>query len=150
MSLVINWYGFDHNAVQKKFEGDLTFKNTIEMSGYNPVAVYHNANPNLEKGHKPYLTLSMVLDTLYVGGMTEEELNKYRYVTGIECLECKDQLVSRNRHDAVTCRCGKCMVDGGRSYLRYEGPVRFIYVDLLRGVETSEVEYLEHREKESL
>lgn len=34
------------------------------------------------------------------------------------CKQCKDHLVSRHRHDFVSCSCGKSFVDGGLEYLR--------------------------------
>ncbi len=38
----------------------------------------------------------------------------------VECLECKEVLVSNHQHDFVRCHCGnQAFVDGGRAYLRY-------------------------------
>ena len=38
----------------------------------------------------------------------------------IKCLECNEILVSRHRHDYVTCDCpNSAMVDGGNEYERY-------------------------------
>lgn len=34
------------------------------------------------------------------------------------CFSCGDEIVSRHRHDYVTCTCGALAVDGGTSYLR--------------------------------
>lgn len=34
------------------------------------------------------------------------------------CLICHDEIVSRHRHDYVTCKCGQVSVDGGREYLK--------------------------------
>jgi hypothetical protein len=34
------------------------------------------------------------------------------------CLKCGETIVSRHRHDFVTCKCGAISVDGGRAYLR--------------------------------
>ena len=34
------------------------------------------------------------------------------------CNKCDDFIVSKHRHDFVTCKCGDCTVDGGQSYLR--------------------------------
>lgn len=34
------------------------------------------------------------------------------------CLKCDDVLVSRHRHDFVTCSCGSLSVDGGTAYLK--------------------------------
>lgn len=37
------------------------------------------------------------------------------------CLGCGDFIVSKHRHDFVTCTCGSISVDGGQSYLRRVG-----------------------------
>ena len=37
------------------------------------------------------------------------------------CLGCGDFIVSKHRHDFVTCTCGAISVDGGQAYLRRVG-----------------------------
>ena len=37
------------------------------------------------------------------------------------CLGCGDFIVSKHRHDFVTCTCGAISVDGGQEYLRRVG-----------------------------
>ncbi len=38
----------------------------------------------------------------------------------VKCLECNKVLVSRHRHDCVTCGCpNDAMIDGGNEYTRY-------------------------------
>lgn len=37
------------------------------------------------------------------------------------CLECKEEIVSRHRHDHVSCKCGDMSVDGGLYYLKRGG-----------------------------
>ncbi len=37
------------------------------------------------------------------------------------CLSCGDFIVSKHRHDFVTCTCGAIAVDGGQDYLRRIG-----------------------------
>ena len=39
----------------------------------------------------------------------------------VTCLACGDFIVSKHRHDFVTCTCGAISVDGGQSYLRRVG-----------------------------
>ena len=39
----------------------------------------------------------------------------------VTCLACGDFIVSKHRHDFVTCTCGAISVDGGQSYLRRAG-----------------------------
>ena len=40
------------------------------------------------------------------------------------CGKCGELIVSRHRHDFVTCKCGAASVDGGNSYLRRCGSVK--------------------------
>lgn len=37
------------------------------------------------------------------------------------CKKCDDFIVSKHRHDFVTCKCGAISVDGGQAYLRRVG-----------------------------
>ena len=39
----------------------------------------------------------------------------------VTCKKCDDFIVSKHRHDFVTCSCGAISVDGGQSYLRRSG-----------------------------
>ena len=39
----------------------------------------------------------------------------------VSCLGCGDFIVSKHRHDFVTCTCGAVSVDGGQEYLRRVG-----------------------------
>lgn len=39
----------------------------------------------------------------------------------VTCLGCGDFIVSKHRHDFVTCTCGAISVDGGQAYLRRSG-----------------------------
>lgn len=39
----------------------------------------------------------------------------------VSCLSCGDFIVSKHRHDFVTCTCGAISVDGGQEYLRRVG-----------------------------
>jgi hypothetical protein len=39
----------------------------------------------------------------------------------VSCLACGDFIVSKHRHDFVTCTCGAVSVDGGQEYLRRVG-----------------------------
>lgn len=43
------------------------------------------------------------------------------YRNSIKCLQCGDNIVSRTRHDFVTCSCGLVFVDGGSDYKRIGG-----------------------------
>lgn len=37
------------------------------------------------------------------------------------CMKCQDFIVSKHRHDFVSCQCGAIFVDGGQEYLRRGG-----------------------------
>jgi DNA-directed RNA polymerase subunit N (RpoN/RPB10) len=39
----------------------------------------------------------------------------------VNCLSCGDLIVSKHRHDFVTCTCGAVSADGGQEYLRRVG-----------------------------
>ena len=39
-------------------------------------------------------------------------------INAAECLNCKETIISENRHHFVTCRCGFLSVDGGSLYAR--------------------------------
>ena len=39
----------------------------------------------------------------------------------VTCMGCGDFIVSKHRHDFVTCTCGAISVDGGQAYLRRVG-----------------------------
>jgi len=39
----------------------------------------------------------------------------------VSCNSCGDMIVSKHRHDFVTCTCGAISVDGGQAYLRRVG-----------------------------
>jgi len=41
-----------------------------------------------------------------------ERLNRAR------CVKCGDIIISRHRHDFVTCKCGAISIDGGNDYCR--------------------------------
>ena len=38
-----------------------------------------------------------------------------------QCRKCGDLIVSKHRHDYVTCSCGAISVDGGTAYLKRSG-----------------------------
>ncbi len=42
-------------------------------------------------------------------------------LNAIECIVCKDFVVSHHRHDFKTCKCGKVSADGGLEYRRRVG-----------------------------
>lgn len=117
-----NYFGFDHAKVNKNFEGELEFVNEFCVNGeYVPVAVYRSANPNTEKGHKKYMLLQSHPKPI-VRGMTEEEMEPFRFQEAIICRTCNTLVYSVNRHDMSRCHCKKesteVFIDGGREYTR--------------------------------
>lgn len=42
----------------------------------------------------------------------------------IRCNICGEEIVSKHRHDFVTCKCGACSVDGGHDYLQFREKVQ--------------------------
>lgn len=108
-----NWYGFDHDAVNKRFPGGLTYVGDFCVKGeYHPVAVYKVANPDRSKGHKDYI----LLNEGYIRGMNEDEIQEWRYQTAIQCIVCKDVVYSVMRHHDSHCDCNRVSIDGGRDY----------------------------------
>jgi hypothetical protein len=134
----IPYYGFDHKAVNKKFSGDLTFLNEFCVKGeYKPVAVYKAANPDTSKGHKRYMLLQLDSGGGLVRGMTEEEMDKERFQSGIHCKKCDDVIYSVNRHDMHSCSCKAVSIDGGKDYLRIGGKkedYEIVKIDLLTDI----------------
>ncbi len=121
----VDWYGFDHDAVAKRFEGGLKFVNYMNVGNDRVVAVYRAAKPNRAKKHKRFMLLSVTAETLgmrtaLVSGMELAEIKKHATVGGILCLSCNTALYSLNRHHYHTCEChNSAMVDGGVDYLRF-------------------------------
>jgi|WetSurMetagenome_2_1015567.scaffolds.fasta_scaffold78352_3 hypothetical protein len=117
------YYGFSTKAINKKFEGGLTYCNTFCINReYAPVAVYKVAEPNREKGHKDFLLLQIdLLGQAYIRGMDSDDMEKHRYQEGIKCLKCGNILYSINRHHYHECSCLGCSIDGGRDYLKIGG-----------------------------
>lgn len=123
----VDWLGLNHEAVAKKFSGDLTFVNYMNVGkdGDLVAAVYHAAKPNRELGHKEFMLLWKYFDYVtekeqwMVSGMEREQIEKHAIVEGMMCLDCNTALWSLNRHHYHTCGCkNETMVDGGKDYLR--------------------------------
>jgi hypothetical protein len=136
----LNYYGFDHESVNKQFKGDLTFVNDFCVNDeYHPVAVYHAANPDRSKGHKDYLLIQTSSKGGLIRGMNADEIDKFRYQMGIHCPKCDEVIYSIMRHDYHKCSCGNASVDGGRDYLHTSGEgTSLIRIDLLTDELTKE------------
>lgn len=128
--LKLPYYGFNHEQVDKHFEGGLTFLNEFCVKGeYQPVAVYRVAKPNTKKGHKRYMLLQLQYDPItgekaggLVRGMTEAQMREERFQEAVACNHCKAVIFSMNRHDMHPCNCKSktkaVWVDGGKDYLK--------------------------------
>jgi hypothetical protein len=66
-----------------------------------------------------------------ISGMNADEMEKYRYQKGMYCPDCKEVIYSVNRHDYRKCKCGRCMVDGGRDYFKTNMAGTVVVIDLL-------------------
>lgn len=127
-----NWYGFNAEKVCKQFEGDLTYLNTFCIKPhYHPFAVFRNASPNRSKDHKDFLLLFMARESVMVTGMDADKIEDHRYQTGMYCPDCREVIYSVNRHDYRKCKCGRCMVDGGKDYFRSNMAGTTVKIDFL-------------------
>ena len=113
------WYALDHDKIKVQFDGDPQFVNEFCVNGeYSPSAVYYVEKPNLDKGHKNWMLLTKQNNQWFVRGMTNEEIEKWRYQDAIHCLECDEVIYSVNRHDYNKCSCNSVGIDGGREYTK--------------------------------
>lgn len=118
----INWYGFDHEGVNKKFTGGLTYCNDFCVNDeYSPCAIYSVKYPDREKDHKDFVLLQNIDKQLWIRGMDTKEMNKWRYQEAITCHKCQDTIYSVNRHDFRHCNCNSVAIDGGRDYTKISG-----------------------------
>lgn len=138
----INYYGLDHDMVNKKFEGELTFINYFPIKhpngSYYTAAVYKAKNPDKKKGHKKYMTLAKSSSgQWFVNGKTLKQLNESRFVNAVLCKICNTALYSVHRHDFHSCDCkNETFIDGGLDYTRI-GAVKVantktVIIDLLK------------------
>lgn len=138
-----DYYGFDHEYVKAHFEGNPEYVGTFCVKKEpRPRAVYWVQNPDTAKGHKNYMTLQKNDRNAYVSGMTVEEMEEYRFQSGIKCKNCKDVIYSVAHHDFRYCTCKANFIDGGREYTRIGGsdwlPVK---IDLITGLYSEEISY---------
>jgi hypothetical protein len=137
---------FAIDKINKTYGGDLEYVNHMTVGKYNAnVYMYHAKNPDISKGHKPWMFLGYNYDLVtlqkqwYVSGLTEEEMEKERYHDGVKCDSCGDIIISTFRHDYCHCSCGESFVDGGKEYIRCgvkSSPVRIDYLNKNAVVET--------------
>lgn len=133
------YYGFNHEAVNRHFEGGLTFCNEFCVQDeYLPVAVYKCAKPNKKKGHKKYVLLQKNQEKVFVRGMSSQQMAQFRYQKAVHCLNCDTILYSINRHHYHGCGCEKeVTIDGGKDYTKIgykeDSVYKIVTLDLLTG-----------------
>lgn len=130
-----NYYGLEHEKINERFEGDLSYCGTFCVLGmYSPAAVYKAKNPNKKKGHKKYFLLWRQPGMSWiVSGMSDYGIKKERHQTGIWCPVCGDVIYSVNRHDYRSCECKSCFIDGGKDYTRTNPESVIVEIDLITG-----------------
>lgn len=135
----VNYYGLNHEAVNKQFEGELTYCNTFCVKDeYAPVAVYKAKKPNTAKGHKKYMLLQVSRGGGgVVRGMSAKEMKEWRYQAALHCLTCDMIIYSVNRHHMCCCDCNadsdtSITIDGGKDYTKvsYASKALFKHVTL--------------------
>lgn len=102
------------------FEGSLKYVADFHCGGYveAPCAVWHNSNPDREKGHKDYLLIFVHGGVLYVSGKDAHDMHTYLNRNAIHCLNCDEVVYSMHRHDFRPCSCGGVSIDGGSDYTK--------------------------------
>lgn len=130
----LNYYGFDHEKINKQFGGDLTYLGDTTVFGeYQPSAIYKAANPDRAKGHKDYMLLTKDGE-FYVRGMEPEVFIHESIVSGVECNNCKDIIYSPHRHSMIYCSCQSVAIDGGKDYTIITGKdYKLCNIDLMTG-----------------
>lgn len=137
----VNWYGIKHDEVPKKFEGELTYVRTFQVRG-GIYAVYKNANPDRNKGHKDYMMLGQdpLTRQWYVSGISAEDMEKERFQEAVLCAQCDTIIYSIGVHHYHKCGCpNQTMVDGGKAYLRNGGKDRSKVIDIMLDLITGEI-----------
>jgi hypothetical protein len=149
----VNYYGFNHQAVDQKFGGELEFICEMPVplhtkSGPIPIpcAVYKAHNPDRTKGHKDYLLIFSQGETYMVTGKTEEDMSKLWNVPGILCKSCGEVLISIDRHHFNKCGCqNETFVDGGMYYQRIGAVDMSQIEDVIVNLRTKEIKHLTQR-----
>lgn len=136
-----NWYGFNHESVNKHFKGELTYLNDFCVNGeYNPVAVYKCKRPDKSKGHKKYILLQIIDKKTLIRGMDLKTIKQFSKAKVVQCKKCKDTIYSVMRHDFRSCECGNITIDGGtelfhRILYKKLSQYKTFTVDLLKWVD---------------
>ena len=114
-----------------KFIGDFCIKTNNGSWSEEPLAVFYNDNPDVEKGHSNYFAIGVAgSDKVFItrGDSAFDDL-----ITGIVA-DDGEVIFSRYRHDFVTSYDDSVWIDGGRDYCRFGGdPDRLVSITVLDG-----------------
>lgn len=146
----MNYFGFNHKAVNDKFGGDLEFVCEMPVplkTSYGmmpiPCAIYLAHNPDRSKGHKDYLLLFSQGETYMVTGRSVEEMEPLWNIPGIVCGKCQTVLLSIDRHHFVQCEChNETFLDGGMHYQRIGGKDLSLIGNVLVNMKTKQIKLL--------
>jgi hypothetical protein len=115
------FYSFNTRGLKKLFPGT-KFVREIAYDGLDcPVAIFHQPNPDVSKGHKEYFGLYQSRDKMMVVGFTTQEIQKMAFHAAVHCKNCNEVIYSRYRHDHRSCGCESVSVDGGKDYTKVSG-----------------------------
>jgi len=110
-----NYFGLNHEKVASNFGGKLTYVGDVCLNDGKPVAVYHAAEPNVEKGHKEFMLLQIWGKTGIVNGMDRKTMQKHAKHFALFCTMCKTVIYSVARHHEASCDCeNHATIDGGK------------------------------------
>lgn len=148
-----NYFGFNHDAVKKKFGEKLQFVCEMPvpiMTKHGPVplpcAVYYNPEPDLKKSHKDYMLIFSNADTYFVAGRSHKEMNMVWDIPGVVCRGCDTVLVSIDRHHFVQCGCeNETFLDGGMDYQRIGGKDLSLIENVMVDMQTGAIKNLTRR-----
>lgn len=112
----------NHAKVGVLFEGNPEYiADFCVLDQEMPSSVYFCKNPNRDKNHKDYMTLTFLNGKIYVSGFDKDVMEKYRKQFAIKCRKCESIIYSLHRHDMRYCACKAVAIDGGRIYTKISG-----------------------------
>jgi len=135
----VNWYGFDHDVVNAKLTGGLTYCNDLCVFGeYQPVAVYAVKNPDRKQNHKDFVLLQTQKTPtgetqVLIRGLDKKDMRKFQFQDVIHCMKCDEVIYSVMRHHNNTCSCESVSIDGAKDYTKISLLVKAVPYEILRG-----------------
>lgn len=93
--------------------------------------LFHSRNPDITKDHKNYPFVFNIdsKGTFTISALTDDQLFDLLHTphVGVICPKCDQKIISKSRHDFITCDCGSTHVDGGFDYLKTDTTQTFKY-----------------------